>query len=132
LLPLLIAAAIAAVALEAGYLLDRLARERKPGLPVLFEPPEGLGPVQSAYIVDERVPRRALTATLLHVAEQGHVTLHEYDEGWTIKGAVTNEAWDTLDPVARHVVHGLGLRGKNSPTFKLNGSASSGKKLSKV
>ncbi|SKB03505.1 DUF2207 domain-containing protein [Aeromicrobium choanae] len=130
--PFLVALALAALAFAVGYVLDRLSRERRPGLPVMFEPPAGLGPVQAAYIVDERVPRRALTATLLHLAEQGHVTLHQNDGNWTVKGTLANDAWDTLDPVARHVVSGLGLRGQNGPTFSANGSVSSGKKLSAV
>ncbi|WP_146828551.1 DUF2207 domain-containing protein [Aeromicrobium flavum] len=130
--PFVVALLLAAVAFGIGYLLDRWSRERRPGLPVLFEPPEGLGPVQAAYIVDERVPRRALTATLLHLAEQGHVTLRESGSGWNVKSTMTNEAWDTLDPVARHVVSGLGLRGTNGSLFAANGSAASGKKLSQV
>ncbi|MET1133716.1 MAG: DUF2207 domain-containing protein, partial [Aeromicrobium sp.] len=130
--PFLVVLALAAIALAGGYRLDRLSRERRPGLPVLFEPPAGLGPVQAAYIVDERVPRRALTATLLHLAEQGHVTLHENDGNWTVKGTLRKDAWDTLDPVARHVVSGLELRGQNGPTFKANGSVSSGRKLNAV
>lgn len=130
--PFLLALALAALAFAVGYVLDRLSRERRPGLPVMFEPPAGLGPVQAAYIVDERVPRRALTATLLHLAEQGHVTLHENAGSWTVKGTLAKGAWDALDPVARHVVSGLGLRGENGPTFTASGSVSAGKKLSAV
>ncbi|MCD9155036.1 DUF2207 domain-containing protein [Aeromicrobium duanguangcaii] len=130
--PFLIVVLLSLVALAVGYLIDRSTRERSPGLPVLYEPPQGLGPVQTAYVVDERVPKRALTATLMHLAEQGHVTLHENDGNWTVKGTLAGDAWDTLDPVARHVVSGLGLRGPNGPTFKANGSVKSGQRLQRT
>lgn len=130
-LSLVVALLLAVLALVVGYLLDRSTRERTPGLPVLFEPPAGLGPVQTAYIADERVPRHALTATLLHLAEQGHVELMQHDETWTVTSRLEPATWEALDPVARHVVAGLGLRDANS-TFAADGSVESGKKLSKV
>ncbi len=123
--------AIAVLALVAGYAFDRLSRERTPGLPVLYEPPADLGPVQTAYIVTEKVPRRALTATLMHLAEQQHIVLHEEQGDWTVTSQVDEAAWERLDPVARHVVAGLGLRSAGS-TFSADGSVSSGKKLNAV
>lgn len=122
---------ISAVALLVGYLLERTTRERVPGLPVLFEPPEGLGPVQTAYVTDERVPRHALTATLLHLAEQGHVDLRQDGKDWTLTSHVDPATWDRLDPVAREVVSGLDLRGEGR-TFVADGSIESGKRLSAV
>ena len=129
--PLLIALLVSALALLGGYLLDRASRERKPGFPVLFEPPQDLGPVQTAYIADERVPRRALTATLLHLAEQGHVELASAGGTWTVTSRLAPGAWESLDPVARHVISGLGLTEAGS-VFAADRSVDSGQTLASV
>jgi len=126
---LLVALLAAALAGLGGYLLDRASRERNPGLPVMFEPPPGLGPVQTAYVVDERVPGNALSATLLHLAEQGHVELTERDGDWTVTSRLDTPTWESLDPVARKVVSELGLR-KRGARFAADGSVSSGESLS--
>lgn len=93
-----------------GYALDRRSRERTPGLPVVYEPPPGLGPVQTAYLTTEEVPERALVATLMFQAEQGLTTLTHDDEGtWTVTGLAEAEAWSRADDVTRSVGESLGV-----------------------
>jgi hypothetical protein len=93
-----------------GYVLDRRSREDEPGLPVTYEPPTGLGPVQTAYLTTEEVPDRALVATLLHQAERGLTTLsHGDDAAWTITGVGDAAAWAATDDVTRFVGESLGV-----------------------
>jgi hypothetical protein len=93
-----------------GYLLERRSREDEPGFPVMYEPPPGLGPVQTAYLTDEAVPERGLVATLLHQAEHGLTTLtRNDDDSWTITGAGDAQAWSRTDDVTRFVGTSLGV-----------------------
>lgn len=41
-----------------SYVWERRTREDPPGFPVMYEPPDRLGPVQTAYVCDETVPAR--------------------------------------------------------------------------
>ncbi|KAA1376203.1 DUF2207 domain-containing protein [Aeromicrobium fastidiosum] len=100
---------VAVVLAGLGYVLDRRSREDEPGLPVTYEPPTGLGPVQTAYLTTEEVPERALVATLLHQAERGLTTLSHDDGAWTITGMGDAEAWAGTDDVTRHVGESLGV-----------------------
>lgn len=93
-----------------AYALDRRAREGEPGLPVTYEPPPGLGPVQTAYLTTEEVPDRALAATLLYQAERGLTALsHDDDGAWTVTGVGDAEAWAGTDDVTRFVGESLGV-----------------------
>jgi hypothetical protein len=93
-----------------AYALDRGSREKAPGLPVTYEPPPGLGPVQTAYLTTEEVPESALVATLLYQAEQGLTTLsHDDDGSWTITGLGDAAAWAATDDVTRFVGESLGV-----------------------
>ncbi|MDO7867651.1 DUF2207 domain-containing protein [Nocardioides jiangxiensis] len=98
------------VALVIGRLVERSTRESDPGFPVLFEPPAGLGPVQTAYVANERVPKAALSATLLHLGERGFVELeHHEDNSWTVVGKRPESDWSELDEISRTVGHALGV-----------------------
>ncbi|MCD9198135.1 DUF2207 domain-containing protein [Aeromicrobium wangtongii] len=93
-----------------GYLLERRSREDEPGFPVMYEPPAGLGPVQTAYLADEAVPQRGLVATLLYQAEQGLTTLtRNDDDSWTIVGVGDADAWSRTDDITRFVGTSLGV-----------------------
>ncbi|MEZ0364331.1 DUF2207 domain-containing protein [Mycobacterium sp. pUA109] len=112
----------------AGFLWFRRSREKPPGLPVLYTPPDGLGPVQTVYIVAERVGDHALPATLLHLAERGLVRLDRTDATrWTVTGVGTPEQWDAVDPVTRQAAEKLGVATAGSE-FVMTGS--SGEQLS--
>jgi uncharacterized membrane protein YgcG len=95
---------LAGVTLFLGAWWERRTRERPPGLPVMYEPPASLGPVQSVYVTTEQVPDEGLVATLLHQAERGLTRLeHRGDERWVIEGIAGPEEWEAVDPVTRQV-----------------------------
>jgi hypothetical protein len=121
--------AVALVALLIGYALDRRSREKTPGYPVMYEPPKGLGPVQTAYLTTEAVPARGLVATLLYQAEQGLTKLTDNGgKSWTITGVGDEAAWGKTDDVTRYVGEKLGVTTPGSH-FKSDKSASSGQDL---
>ncbi|HPU12407.1 MAG TPA: DUF2207 domain-containing protein [Aeromicrobium sp.] len=124
----LAALALAAAAFGASFRVDRRTVERKPNYPVMFEPPAGLGPVQTVFAKEEQIPKRALTATLMHLAEQGHVDLVEHNGDWTVTSKLDETSFAKLDPPARQLVTSLGLAAAGS-TFSADGSVSAGKTL---
>jgi uncharacterized membrane protein YgcG len=127
----IIVLALSAGLLVFGYIWDRRSREPAPGYPVMYEPPAGLGPVQTAYVTSERVPRRALAATLLYQAQQGLTKLTTDGDNWTIEGLGDADAWAKTDDVTRHVGSSLGV---DSPggRFDADGSISAGQDLKAV
>ena len=75
-LPLLVIVLLAGLgALGFGSILGAKSREKPPGFPVLYAPPEGIGPAQAKYIYSETVDRTTYVATLMHAAEKGAVDL---------------------------------------------------------
>lgn len=132
--PNLIIVLIITIALAAlGYLFDRRAREDRPGYPVTFEPPSGLGPVQTAYLTAESSPDRALVATLLYQAEQGLTKLTDNGGGsWTITGRGDAEAWSKTDDVTRFVGTQLGVTTPGAVFTSSKGSVEAGKVLQDV
>ncbi|MEB3023220.1 DUF2207 domain-containing protein [[Mycobacterium] crassicus] len=124
-------ALLSTLAAASGYLWARRSREPEPGHPVMYVPPEGLGPVQTVYIVNETVGEHALVATLLYLAERGVVRLSGGSQRWIITGAGTHEQWAALDPVSRKVGEALGVTTVGD-VFRANGSVKAGKKLSEA
>lgn len=127
-----IAATVALLSVLAGlggYLWDRRSREAAPGAPVLYVPPEGLGPVQTAYIVNEKAGGHALVATLLYMAERGLVRLNKTTaKHWKVAGLGTPEQWAAVDPVTREVGEALGVTTAGA-TLNVAGSQTAGQKL---
>jgi uncharacterized membrane protein YgcG len=119
---------LAAAGLVLGGLLGYRSRERTPGLPLQYTPPEGIGPVQAAYVVTERVPRGALAATLFYAAEQGLVGLEQRDGDWTVRGKGAPAQWAATDLVSRGVGQGLGVA-KAGKKFTADGTVTSGSRL---
>jgi uncharacterized membrane protein YgcG len=125
-----VAALLSVLAALGGYLWNRSSREASPGAPVLYVPPDGLGPVQTAYIVTEKVGDHALVATLLHMAERGLVRLDRArSTRWTVTGLATPERWAAVDPVTREVGDALGVTTAGAK-FGVTGSKTAGEKLS--
>jgi hypothetical protein len=93
-----------------GFLWARTSREDKPGFPVMYAPPDGLGPVQTKYMAYEDVGSHALTATLYYLADKRLVELERRsDESWLITGIGTQEQWAAIDPVSRATATELGV-----------------------
>jgi len=125
--------AIALGAMAFGYYLDRRSREETPGQPVMYEPPPGLGPVQTAYVTTERTPGRSLVATLLYQAEQGLTTLTDNgSKSWTITGVGDADAWAKTDDVTRFVGESLGVTQPGAHFKSSPDSVTSGQKLQSV
>lgn len=127
----LIAAVLAVFAAIAGWLAARSTTEREPGFPVVFEPPEGLGPVQTYYVAHEHVPARAMSATLMHLAERKLVSLTQTGSGWRLTNTSEPADWDHADPVARELGEQLDLTRPGS-TFEADGSVTAGSTLSQA
>ena len=105
------------------------AAEDDPGQPVMYAPPDGLGPVQAYYVAHERLPGDALVATLLHQAERGLTTLERVgDKHWRIEGTGTPQQWMETDPVSRLVATRLGVSTQGT-IFEADGSVAAGQTL---
>lgn len=125
--------ALAALAmLAAGIAWARRSHERPPGFPVMYAPPDGLGPTQVVYVGSEGVGEKAVTSTLLHQAEQGLVRLRRDDsDNWTVVGEAAAERWASTDPVTRRLGEALGVTTPGG-VFRADRSAAAGKTLSKA
>lgn len=125
-------AVVTVLAFAFGLVLARRTREPEPGLPVMYEPPAGLGPVQTVYIDREDVGDHALVSTLLHLAERGVVTLdHRSDDTWLVTGTGTPEQWAALDWVSRSVGETLRLMAVGS-SFVADEQESTGQWLNRA
>ncbi len=59
-------------------------RERAAGLPVLYEPPDGLGPVQTVYAVQETTGEHDIAATMFHLGQRGLLRITTKSRSWSI------------------------------------------------
>jgi Predicted membrane protein (DUF2207) len=105
---LVVVLVLAALAGAAGFWLARRAREADPRFPLVYAPPEGIGPAQAAYLVTEEVDDEQYVATLLHAAQRGAIDLDRQGRAWTITDRNGAEGWSGLDPVTSRVAHLLG------------------------
>lgn len=97
---------------------------------LFWPPPDGLGPVQTAYIVTEQVGDHAMVATLLYMAERGLVRLDSAKPTqWTVTGIGTGDQWAAVDPVTREVGDALGISTAGAK-LRVTGSQTTGLKLS--
>ncbi|MCH5642928.1 DUF2207 domain-containing protein [Gordonia sp. ABSL49_1] len=112
------------------------SRESTPLLPVMYEPPTDpqrpggyLGPVQSYFVTRERMPKRALVATLLYLADRGYVRLDRDGTEWTVTSLVDSSAWQQIDAPSRAAAGALYLTGEAGRSFTTDGSVDAGEKL---
>lgn len=123
---------LALLGLLAGLRWAGRAREEEPGFPVMYEPPPGMGPAQTVYMADESVGSHALTASILHMADRGFVTLQRGgDKDWTITGRTEEQYWNQLDPVSEMVGKALHVTQPHQP-FAADGTKDSGKVLQSI
>lgn len=115
-----------------GWALARRSKESPPPYPVMYEPPAGLGPVQTAYLVTERVdPRDGLVSTLLYLAEKALVHLTRSGEDWLVEGSGEQDAWADVDAPSRSLGEVLGVTGKTG-RFRAEKKAAAGEVLRKA
>lgn len=123
---LIIALLLSLAATVLGYVLARRAREVEPGLPLMYEPPAGIGPVQTKYIVDETPGRDYLVATLMYLAEQKAIRLEQDGPSdWTITSQIDSATLKQLDPVTLAFGTKLGIL-SNGTQFHADGSVAAG------
>ena len=67
-----------------GALQARRTREKTPAYPLMYGPPDGIGPAQGAYILTEKTDKQAFVASIMQAAEKGAVDLDRPGEEWAI------------------------------------------------
>ncbi len=60
-----------------GVVAARSSYERNPQFPLMYAPPDGVGPAQAKYIFTESIDQEAYVATLMYAAEQGAIDLQK-------------------------------------------------------
>ncbi|WP_082502071.1 DUF2207 domain-containing protein [Williamsia sp. Leaf354] len=98
---------LAVVAGIAAWLIVRTTHESSPAFPLMYGPPEGIGPAQGAYLLTETVTDDHFAATMLQLGEAGVATLEKDGTTWRISGKDGN--WDALDTVTRQAASTLGI-----------------------
>ena len=114
-----------------GFALSRSTYEKPPPFPLMYAPPDGIGPAQAAYILEERIDNEAFVAAMMYAAEKGAVELSHAGKRWTITGA-DPAAWGKLDSVTQLVGGALGVTTPGSSFTASPKSVSAGKKLKSV
>lgn len=92
-----------------GSALSLSVREKAPPYPLLYAPPEGIGPAQAAYLLTEKVENKAFVATMMYAAEQGAVTMNQNGADWTLTGTDKTDTWAKLDAVTAQSGQSLGV-----------------------
>ncbi len=113
----------------AGAALSLSTREKQPPYPLMYAPPEGIGPAQAAYLLSEEVENKTFVATMMYAAERGVVTLDQNGGAWTLKGTGDPAAWDKVDFVTYQAGSSLGVLNPGSSFTASPTSAKSGQEL---
>ena len=96
---------LALLAAVLGALLARMTYERNPQFPLMYGPPEGIGPAQAKYLLTESIDKEAYVATLMHAAQHGAVDLQRGQDSWVITDKGGPDGWRGLDEVTSGVAH---------------------------
>lgn len=107
-----------------------LTRERKPGFPVLFEPPAGIYPALGARVLEEEHSDDDLQATLFALGERGVVKLEGNDERWTVD-LLVDALTAGLHQTEVDVLGRLGLVTAGS-SFTVSKTKTSGEKIARA
>lgn len=101
-------ALLAGLAGLAGWRARRRVVEKEPTFPVMYAPPEGIGPAQAAFLVSESVGRPQYVATLLYLASKKVITVDfNEDKTWSI-GSGPQPA-SSVDEASRAAISDLNL-----------------------
>ncbi|HEX4189749.1 MAG TPA: DUF2207 domain-containing protein, partial [Marmoricola sp.] len=126
---LIVVLVLAGLAALAGAALSISAREKTPGLPLMYAPPEGIGPAEAAYILNETVDNKTFVATLMHAAENKAVDLELTSDGWTVTGAADTTTWTKIDGVTQLTLQSLGINAPGASFTATSKSVSAGQEL---
>ncbi|HSV40734.1 MAG TPA: DUF2207 domain-containing protein [Nocardioidaceae bacterium] len=103
-------AGVSVLALLVGLMALRVTRENPPSQPLSYVPPDDVGPVQAAWILDERLPESGGIATLLYLAERRVLSIDREGDRWTLRNLVSEGEWKQVDRGSRELAFRLGLR----------------------
>lgn len=109
-----------------GWWLARSTREPEPPFPLMYAPPEGIGPAQAAYLFTERVNADAYPATMLDLASKGVIDLDRTNQGWQIGGKPRAD-WSQVDEVGVETARQLGVT--SGDQFVVDGGTGTGQVL---
>lgn len=115
-----------------GFALSRSVGEKAPPYPLMYAPPEGIGPAQAAYILTEKVETKAFVATMMYAAEKGAVNMGTDGGGWNLSATDKQDAWGQTDEVTQRTASALGVVGQGGSFQAAPGSVAAGKKLKSV
>lgn len=125
----ILVALISLVGLLVGLRWSIRSTEKRPGFPVMYEPPQDMGPVQTHYIAYEDMGSNAITATMYYMADKGLVKLEKReDSSWLVTGLVPQEQWSQVDPCTRAFGQALGVD-REGYWFLAEKSEAAGKRL---
>lgn len=110
-----------------GWMISRTTHEVTPPFPLMYAPPDGVGPAQAQYLLTERVENEGFVASIMQAAEHGAVNLQRDATGWTLTDSSGAAGWAGLDAATRQVA-GL-LSGPGASFSAGRESVSAGKTL---
>jgi hypothetical protein len=117
---------LAVLAAVAGLMLARTAFEPPPSYPLMYAPPDGIGPAQGAYLLTERITDDMYAATMLELGQKGLAQIDRTGGGWKIEGTAGD--WGTVDTVTQQSAAALGIR-EGSSFEARSGDVSGGKMI---
>jgi hypothetical protein len=103
-------------------------KEKTPPYPLMYAPPDGIGPAQGAYILTERTDQRHYVASIMEAAEKGAIKLDRPGgDGWEITDSKGPDGWAAVDSVTQRIAR---LTGGPGLTFTATPrDVTTGKKL---
>ncbi|MCW2847520.1 MAG: hypothetical protein JWR90_1494 [Marmoricola sp.] len=116
---------LAALAAWVGEATAAPTRELKPQFPLMYAPPDGLGPAQANYLFTEKVGKDDFVASIMQTSEKGATTL-THQGGWTITDTGKAASWQSLDPVSAYAAQVIDVQGG---AFTADTSVGAGQKL---
>jgi hypothetical protein len=120
---------LALLAGAGGFALTRSTKEKEPAFPLMYAPPDGVGPAQAAYLLTEKIEDEAFVATMMYAAEKGAVGLSQDGKKWTITGTGDASAWARVDGVTKLAGQSLGVLESGKSFTASPKSVSAGEKL---
>ncbi len=98
-----VVAFVAAVMAALGLGAASRAVENAPPFPLMYGPPDGIGPAQASYILHETNREDAYVGTLMQAAERRAIDLQRTDDGWSIDDRNDRATWNELDPITKGI-----------------------------
>ena len=126
---LIVVLLLSCMALYFSIVIRRRLIEVTPAMPVMYEPPKNLGPVQTLYAETDDIGENALIATLFYLANLKFISLEEVSKkSWKITRLENTTQKCELDSVSSSIFQSLGIENIGD-VFLADGSETSGGKL---